>query len=227
ALHAGFAQPLQDMTRPDGLRSQLGPLFRAAGTIAAREPGFYRAPQPGEHHAEVLLRGAEAPLSGRFSVQIADDGTARLLGFLIVPEHGTALHREQLQEVVAAKLSDLVGTRIDTVEISFEKLALIGDAAEGMVTLSGGDQLPVWAERHGSPFDFDENDFTFSILDAAWLLRRQAETVGRSVESIACPEPIVPDGETMQCTLTYADGSAEEQVLGRLGGDHRLLSSGG
>jgi len=214
---------LQNSLSPAELEASLGPTLRALGKIRGHEAEYYSSPSPGLHRVDYALGTQGGDAVARFKLEVNDARQARIVAFLITSLPGSALQAKLLQESGRATLAPLFGQPVSRIEAPLSELRLLGDAVEGTAVLDDGSKIRIRVEQTHSAYDLDGNDYRFQVLDVAWLIRRYLVSTGETPRDVQCPAPVAPDGGSVECVATLADGSVRTLRIARRGGDHRML----
>lgn len=223
ALHGGLSSALGRAIDAGELESRVGRMLADAGTIRSIEPQSYSSPSPGFHQVEFHLDGEKGKLVARFRMKLEDDSRAIIVGFLLTPVVGTALHRRYIAGTIRSALGRMVDQEIDELRVPLGKIRRMGDRAEGEMILKDGTRMALHVMQYGSSHDLDDNDYQINVLDAAFLIRQHLEASGRHITDVACPQAVTPDGGTMICEAELADEEARAFTLKRRGHQHRLV----
>lgn len=150
----------------EALRASLAPMRTRAGHLGTAQLMLVGQPDAGSFVLEYRLGSEQGPLMLRLQLRDADSGLA-VSGYLLVPEDGSSLAAAMLAEQAAISLGALLDGRITGLDVDMQQLRRAGNAAVGQIQLQRGAALPVLVSRIGTAYDFDQNDYRFSILDLA------------------------------------------------------------
>lgn len=203
------------------LSASLSPLRKRVGRIKGRSLQRISQPEQESFALEYRLDSAQGPLLARIQLREDEAGFA-VSGYLIAPEDGTPLAKAMLGEQAALSLAELVGSPITELEVDVQQLVRAGDSAVGQVRLAKGPPLAVLVSRIGTRYDFDQNDYRFSILDLQWIVARHEVQNGRPQSTVQCAERIAGDGEAVLCKVIRPDASEHLYRIERRGGEHRM-----
>jgi hypothetical protein len=205
----------------EALLTSLGALRQRTGKILDRRPMLFGEPGPGTFALEYRLDSEQGPLRARIQLR-QDAEQASVNGYLITPEDGTPLAAAMLEEQAASALSPLLGAPVTGLRVDLDKLQRAGDTEVGAVQLGKDLQIVVLVSRIGTAFDYEQNDYRFSILDVPWMVARHEVENGRPDSQVRCPARIAPDGGGISCRVTREDGSEVVYRVEREAGAHRM-----
>ncbi len=203
------------------LRASLSALRARVGEIESRKLLQISHPEAASFALEYLLGSAQGPLLARLQLREDDTGFS-VSGYMITPEDGTPLATAMLAEQASLALSNLVGSEVTELEVETQRLLRAGDSAVGQVRLAKGQPLAVLVSRVGTAYDFDQNDYRFSILDLPWIVARHEVQNDRPQSTVQCAERFAADGESVLCKVTRSDASEHIYRIERRGGEHRM-----
>jgi hypothetical protein len=221
-VHAQLEADFQASFPVERIEAILSPLRNEFGHIGSTRAVLYSSPQPGVHQLEFSSVTDHGVAVGRFRLAFIDDENARIVGFLLTAQPGSALQARLLAQQGAAAIRPFLDQPVDSLQGPFADLRRIGDAAELTAALKSGATIAVRVEQTGTAHDLDANDYVFQVLDAPTLIRHHLTSSGFSPQEVDCPVPAVPDGGEVGCTATLSDGSTRRFTLARRGGEHRL-----
>ena len=223
-LHAALHRNLQEIITLDGARERLEPVRQALGAATTVELDSYGYRTSGRHELEYRIGGRGGGGLFRCGLAFDDQGTARVIAFLVTAQPGSALQASMLRPVARQRVAELTQTSVVSIEAPLEELAEPGDVIEGTASLASGEVLAIRGEYRGDPYDFEPVDFAFQVLDIPFLVRRHFGSQNRTVVSIECPTPVAADGTSITCE-TVLDGDERLLVtVARRGGNHRMLA---
>lgn len=225
SAHSALSPELQQELSLTDLQSMLEALGEAFGEIRSVEAETYASPAPGVHRLEYSIATASGDAVARFRLHSAEDGTARILAFLLTARPGSSLQGSLLEATGRRALEPLLERLVTRIEAPLHELVRIFDAVEGAAVLADGTKIPIRVEQHSSAWDLDGNDYGFQVLDVPWLLRRHLESAGSAPVEIDCPSRVAPDGGHVDCVVTVAGGDEARYTVSRRGGEHRLLDT--
>ena len=219
---AGSRHPaLVDIQDAAALRESLGSLRERIGSIQARTLQQISQPEADSFSLEYALKSAQGPLQARLQLREVEEGYA-VSGYMITPEDGTPLAAAMLAEQASLSLATLIGSEVIALEVETQRLRRAGDSAVGQVRLAKGQPLAVLVSRVGTAYDFDQNDYRFSILDLPWIVARHEVQNDRPQSTVQCAERFAADGESVLCKVTRSDASEHIYRIERRGGEHRM-----
>ncbi len=217
-LHPALRGQERFSSAPEDLRD-MRELF---GDVQSSELDIHAVRDSGRQELVYTLTCANGKATARFGVAPDDDGTWRVIAFLVTAPAGSPEQALLLDRVGRANLSQLTGRSVRRLDAPLAALVHPGDAVEGTIVLDDGRRLPIRVSQTGWKDDFDPVDYRFSILDVRWLVRRAVADRLPAPVSVECDAAVVPDGGETGCTAVGGDGSRLQLVVSRSGGDHRM-----
>ena len=223
AVLASLEQSFEAQLGVDGLRSILAPIKASFGSVSNPRATFYATPSEGLHQLDYALTTSAGVAVGRFRLRFDAGGNPQIVSFFVNAAPGTALHASLLEGMGKSVLDQFFDQPIERIEGPMDRVLHIGESEEVNLVLADGSSVRARMEQTGSTWDMDSNDYRFQVLDARTLIGLHLASSGQRATSIECPNEVAPDGGSLDCEVTVADGSSTTFRLMRRGGEHRLV----
>lgn len=223
AALATLSPELQRQLGLDGLRETLAPLRDAFGNVANPAASFYATPSEGLHQLEYTFNTEQGEAVGRFRMRFDGQSNTQIVSFLLTAEPGSRLQSLLMEEIGKKVLAQFFDQPVQRIDGRLDSLMYVGDNIEVNVILEDGTSILTRVEQHGTTSDIDSNDYRFQVLDAKTLIDLHTSSSSKPAAAIECPIEAAPDGGSVDCAVTFADGSNTTLRLMRFGGEHRLV----
>lgn len=222
ALDADLHPALRSDKSYSAASSDLREVRELLGKVRSHRLETHAVDESGLNQLVYALDCERGRLSARFGMAQDDHGVWRLVAFMVSATPGSREQAMLLERAGRKRLGEIIGAPVARLDAPLDRLVRPGDAVEGVAELADGKKMPVRIAQTGWRDDFDPADYSFSILDVVWLLRRALAQRMPVPIAVRCDDAVVPDGGETNCAATGGDGSRLDLVVSRSGGTIRM-----
>jgi len=163
AIYAGFEPGLQKLVPVSKIKADLAPVLELLGPLGDATLETYSVRDGGRNELQYSVAAENGKAVFRCGLH-ATENTMSILAYLVAPYPDTALYRSHAESIAVQQLTDLLESKVESVEIPHEQLTEFNAFATGVAILANGEEVEIGARRSGRTDDFSQYDYTVGVF---------------------------------------------------------------